>query len=86
MKRLAVLELDNIIPVKMIKLAFTNVAFREDDINWTNLGVLLYGRANLLMVYKGVCHQLEDRTISLEALEDFLTADESVSDARLTRK
>lgn len=75
LRRLAVFELDHVIPIELIKEAFTNVAYREEQINWDHLKILPFGRANVIVAFKGMCHQTSDREVAMDALEKFLSAD-----------
>lgn len=56
------------------KEAFTNVAYREEQIR-DYLRFLLIGRANLIVAFKGVCHHTNDQKVDMDAVEEFLSAD-----------
>lgn len=74
-QELTVMELDYIISLKLIGETLLSAAGRRlRHTNYPMIGVLLYGRANFRMAYRGGCHQTTARQTDTVMLENLITA------------
>lgn len=75
LQELKVMELDHIISMKLIGEALLSAAGKKlKHPSYQMIGVLLYGRANLRMAYRGGCHQTTNRETDTVMLENLITA------------
>lgn len=70
------MELDHIISIELIGPALFSVAAEQlKTPNLEMIAALVFGRANLRLVYRGGCHQVKTRKVNAKTLEDFIVAE-----------